>query len=527
MSFLGRFFNSQQPIEPVQKALAPFAVSAGADIIQPDNDVRGDYSLPAREQKRMELDALWRSYEKSPWIRKCVKAIAVAISKKAEIVPRNPQEQVDEQKADRVLSFLNNLYADPNTPETLEAFIRKTVIAMLVFGHVVCELRTTSGKQNLKQKLTKAIEDKFGPELAKAYDNSQGFGPMIMPNYAQEIEDAVGAMPEDGIPAYLRILPTQSIEVIADVKGNIKQFNQWPQNGKKIIFKPEEILHLIHPDAFDFSYGESQIASLSLLAAIDRMIDERQKNVLKGDSAIDTLFTLPEGRDTPENIKRLSQELVTKYRGADAALRFLVAPNGVKAEDLTKGKDGEFLSLKQWLREEICLCLGVPLSVVGESSGTAGKGSGADSHLRNFVEGTCRPIAVHIEAAFNRSIMSRFKAEGIDYILKLVLEDADDMTDIIGQLDTQVRAGLLTNNEARKELNLPPEDGGDVLWVDAKSPTRLSDLAAGPIAMNPQGMNPGALAAHGDAPPAPAADAKQQKAVEKAQAALRDLRKVL
>lgn len=512
--FLARLFN-QQPIEPVQKA-QPFLVSTGRDIVAPDNTPQGDYTLSPLDQRRAEMDALWTAYEKSPWIRKCVKAIARGISKKIEIVPRDPQAEVNGDAIARIQTFLNNLYADPNTPETFEAFIAKALISIVVYGHVACELRTTSGKAELVQGITKALGAK-GPELEKAFEQL-GFGPMLLPNYEQEVQDAIGAIPEDGLPAYLRVLPTKTIEVVQDAKGNIKQYNQWQNNGKKVIFRPDEIFHLVHPDSFDFAYGESQIANLAILATLDRLIDDRQKNVLSGDAAIDTLFTIQDG--TPETIKALAQELVTKYRGSGAQQRFLVAPEGVKVDDLSKSKDGDFLKLKEWIRDEICLTMGVPLSVLGVTDGVAGKGSGADQHMRNYVENVLRPMANHFEAAFNRHIMARFQQCGIDYILKIVLEDADDMTDVVNRINTQVRGGLMTNNEGRKVLNLPSMDGGDVLWVDAKQPTRLADIAEGPIAMNPGSLNPGAT---GILPNGLGKD--QQKAVEKAQQALRSLRK--
>lgn len=211
---------------------------------------------------------------------------------------------------------------------------------------------------------------------------------------------------------------------------------------------------------------------------------KRQKSILEDDTSIDSLFVLAETDE--ENARAVAAGISTQYRQngiAEGAQRFLVTTSAVQYQDISKSKDGDYLSLKQWVRDEICLALGVPLTVLDVTQGASLNGAGSDNHLRKFVENTVRPFAVYIEAQLNKQLLSRWNAAGVNVLLKLVLEDTDDQTALEQTWDLCIRNGTMTPNEVRALRHMDPVQGGDTAFVTVgAAATPLDQLEAAAVA---------------------------------------------
>lgn len=489
-------FKAKQP-EPKSAGLWTPTLKPGVSL---SSLTQGYYKGEDSNTNRLnDMAALRYAFQHSYWVRKCLKAIAMAGTKKFEVVPRNPDEEIDPAKKDRILQFLNNL----NDTDSFESFCRKALVNQLVFGSLMAELVTTASISD-KVLIRQSVEKAFG---------AAGWLPGTLPNYEQEIDDVVGAVAQDGVPFVLRLLLNEEMEIVSDDAGTITKFVQHP-TGKSYTksFNPNQIFHVVYPDSSSATYGDSQIECLTELMVIDGLIDKRQKYKLMDDNSIDRVVQIENG--TQDNCEKVGKQLETVH-GGPGGLRTLVVDKSWEFNDVSKTKDGDFLNQKNFNRDTIAMILGVPVSVLGDTSGNSMNGAGADSHYRNFIEGTVRPLVVHFESAFNRRIMSMFQNIGIDYVVKFVLEDADDQMPMEQMFDIAVRNATLTPNEKRRLLNLEPyTDCGDeplVFSGDGATPLKTIENPPAP-------------------PPAPAAaapDDEVSKASVTAKQALRELRKAL
>lgn len=400
--------------------------------------------------KMVELETWWKLYSNHHWINTCLNKIAQAGSKSYELVPIDPTKpsDVQDEETEIIYAFLNS----PNPDESFHEVLFKMHRDVMTFGVCFAELQCSDSSEELVRPI---IEKALSP-MAEYISDVQ-----------QQAEDIIGEVVQSGIPAYLRVLPAQQMEVVNDDDGNITSYVQWKANGKKAYFTPDEIVHILHPHAQDPRYGESPLKAIATVATTDILIDRRQKRMIENQLCMDIVVKMPGAAE--EEGKRFYEQVNSNYKAQSSNTNIIVTTNDITFENFATSKDGDYLKQADDNMKTICMSLGVPLSVIGVVDGTAGKGSGADSHLRTFIEHTVRTITMKIQNTLNRQVFSRFQAVGWDYTLRIVLEDTEDKTDVINNQINAVHAGLMTVNEARSALSMSPLPNGDDAFIVAGS----------------------------------------------------------
>jgi HK97 family phage portal protein len=440
----------------------------------------------AYEDPRRTNEALWQLYCSNPWVRRCVDLIANSMSKGYRLISETDENTVVE--AEQLEAFLNS----PNDVDSFETFVGKIARSVVIHGIAFVEVQ----KVGLTSDQVQGVITKTLSSLSQ-----------IMPDLQLDEEDLVGTAIAQGIPQLMKLRPAWQIEVVADKRGTVTGYKQWTAEGECIDFTLDEIVVILHPASLDQKYGNSPLEPISTTAVVDNHIRQRQKSVFKNAAAIDKIFHLPAGT-SKENTERLNEQITQRYRGVNAAGSFLVVSDPVTVEDLAEDdKDGSYLNLKQVHKEEICQCLGVPMSVVGETSGTAMNGAGSTTHNEAFQENTVRPLASHIQRILNERIFSAFESVGItDVMVKIVTESAEDEQALETMWDTAVKNGSMTVNDVRRRRGQDAYEGyGDEPYVFLKDVTAVKNIGAPPPEV------------------APIADV--QKALTTVQRALRELRK--
>lgn len=457
-----------EPIEVMAKAQPSVAVprqAVAAYSSAQDNQIasaRGSYLMqPRYDNRRQESEVYWEAYLSAPWIRPCVDLISRSGAKDWRLVPVDTTKDiVDVNEVAPILRFLNS----PNEIDTWSSLSAKVLREMIIQGSCVMYLgRSSADNQAIRDVVAKAFQP-FSAGIA---------------NIQQEIEEVVGEIAIDGVPVYCRVLPLNEIEIQVDKNGHITGYVQWTIEGRQIQFKPEEILHIYHPLSSSL-YGDSLLAPIITVATCQLLIDRRQKKVLSSDIVFDALFTVPDTTNE-EDTKRVYEQLNTTYRKDGNSATFFLSNADLKYANVAKARDADFMQATLNNRNTICLSLGIPLSVLGDSSSTSSTySSGADTALRSFLENVVRPLTNHLEYHVNRAIMSSFGALGLSYVLEYVLEDADDWSAIEQMYNIAINNGTMTRNEKRKKMGLDPMPGGDVLTITAGATVASLDTILNP-----------------------------------------------
>jgi HK97 family phage portal protein len=128
-------------------------------------------------------------------------------------------------------------------------------------------------------------------------------------------------------------------------------------------------------------------------------------------------------------------------------------------------EDSQMLESRSFSVEDICRWFDVPPFMVGHTAKSTSFGTGLEQQNLGFLIYKLRPFLNRISAAIRQQLL--MPEERREYF-------ADFNTEALLQTDSAARAnyfkimvgaGLMTINEARRKLNLPPLEGGDVLRV--------------------------------------------------------------
>jgi HK97 family phage portal protein len=506
--FLGNRFANLPPVV-LEKAVYNQGFSEGT--VSPPGYGQGNYLLGKEfDEERYNSEVYRHSYEHSPWAATAINAIANVGSKGFHITSATDSTAtIAASGIAPILAFLNA----PNPTDTFVSLLMKIYQDLMIRGSVFLEFRTTASATGV-QNLT--------PLVQKALAPFQQF----IPDVAAEVQDVIGAVASGGIPTYLAVLPAEQMEVVTDKLGNIKKYVQWCPEGGKITFAPNELMRIFHPKSRSRTYGDSPLKPLVTLLTIDALVDKRQKKMLANDVVIDTIFSVPEARDK-EEVAAFSEQMMAQYRAAGSSGNFLTTTSEVIVQDISKSKEGDYLGLKQNIRDQILMELGVPISQAGDTSGTSSSYSaGSDNAARAFVSNTILPLAKHIEAALNRQLMPLYSAIGLDdYIIVFDILDDDDTADVEITYDKMIRNGTMTINEVRAKRGQSPVPDGDTSWIDAKAPITLDTLVHPPEPAAPPGTPPIMTPHIPLLRPAQSGEPEVAKAIVEARQALKTLRK--
>ena len=185
-----------------------------------------------------------------------------------------------------------------------------------------------------------------------------------------------------------------------------------------------------------------------------------------------------------EEVEKLRQRINDNYGGVRNVGKPLLLFGGAKATELSiTPDDAQLLESRKFQVEEIARIYGVPPFMIGHNEKTTSWGSGVEAMGSGFVRYTLRKHLHAITNEFNRKL---FRRGG-----KFCEFDTSDLErpsfkEFLEALRIGMgRSGerpLLTQNEARSRLNLPPREGGDDLSVLSGASAR-----ADPDPANPEG----------------------------------------
>ena len=170
--------------------------------------------------------------------------------------------------------------------------------------------------------------------------------------------------------------------------------------------------------------------------------------------------------------KLLTKDQRTEVREAFATLttgnnnRLMVLEKGTEFQPISLSpQDIELLQSRKFQISEICRWYGVPSVMVNDSNGTSVWGSGIEQIMQGFYKLTLRPLLEKVEASMMVNLLSDAdrKTMEIEFDFNALLRS--DLKTMFESYKSAVNGSLMSPNEARRELNLQPLEGGDKLFM--------------------------------------------------------------
>ncbi|MCY7442887.1 MULTISPECIES: phage portal protein [Bacillus amyloliquefaciens group] len=208
--------------------------------------------------------------------------------------------------------------------------------------------------------------------------------------------------------------------------------------------------------------GLKGISPLKVLRnALDFDRDVRTFSLEQMDGAkISFILELATQLDEPRKAKML-ENFKSFYRDNGG---ILIQEQGVKIRELKK----EFIDTKAFevekvTRSRVAQAFNIPLYMLGETQGSV---SNMEQLYIDYVQGTLMPIATQYEKEFNRKLLTDEERKA-GYYFKFSMNALlrGDMQTRGNFYQQGIRSGWFKPNEVRAWEDLPPEKGGDTLYL--------------------------------------------------------------
>lgn len=266
-------------------------------------------------------------------------------------------------------------------------------------------------------------------------------------------------------------MESQNVQVVVDNKGifgttgDIYYWYTDKYSGEDYVFPSADVVHVKSSYSFDGIVGIPVREALKLLISGSLESQKFMNNLYKHGLTARAVLQYT-GDLSPGKQKRLQEKYETYTSGANNAGKFIPVPVGMEIKPLNITlADSQFFELKKYSALQIAAAFGIKPNQLNNYE----KSSYNSSEMQNitFYIDTMLYIIKQYEEEFNYKLQSDDeKEQGYYYKLN---ENAILRTDSKTQkeiLTGYVNNGIYKPNEARDILDMPNEDGGDILMCN-------------------------------------------------------------
>jgi HK97 family phage portal protein len=262
--------------------------------------------------------------------------------------------------------------------------------------------------------------------------------------------------------------PINPDRVVPDWNGVDLVYRITLPDGKIAIKKPGDIWHLRN-FSFDGIHGITPLC----LHAISKSAEasEMYRNMVRQGARPSLALSSPKD-PSDEAKKALRQSADSLYSGPENVGKIMFLFGGTTAVPLSiTPADAKLLEMLGMDNADIAAAYGVPLMLLNRNDAPPTYAS-AEQFNRQLVDYTFDPLCVRIDISATENLLNPRLSLRVKHNLDALL--AGDSMGRANYLRTLVAAGLMTPNEGRSKLNLPPKPGGDDLITQSnQAPLQL------------------------------------------------------
>lgn len=285
---------------------------------------------------------------------------------------------------------------------------------------------------------------------------------LVAGRFAAEVELAAG------MPIALWPLPAAYVRPIPTTSG-VEWFSGFevggPATARPRTLKPDRMLYHWRPSGLDWREPESVLQAAQLPISVAVMLDRYSYSFLKNDARPAQVVVTQAFADD-DDAEAFKNQFINQHAGPWNAGKTAF----VEADDASDSKaavsiqtmglsqkDAQMLETGKVAAEEICVALGTPMSILDASGRTY---SNAGEEKATWWRNTILPLIADLEEGINNQLAPRLGRHVGWFDLSKVPELQPPAKLDASAATLLVNNRLLTPNEARAELGLPPLPGG-------------------------------------------------------------------
>ena len=283
-----------------------------------------------------------------------------------------------------------------------------------------------------------------------------------------------------GVVVAMYVLDPCRVEVfVSDVDGSVwYKLNRDDLSGldENSVFVPSsEIMHDTMIPLFHPLVGVSPLTACGLAAIQGLEIQKNSSKFFANGSRPGGVLTAP-GTIKDETAKRLKEYWEANFTGANAG-KVAVLGDGLKYEQMViSAADSQLVEQLRWAAETVASVFHVPPYKIG--IGPLPNYQNAAVLNQIYYSDCLQTLIENLEALLDDGLGLLETKDGVRYGVEFDLDDLIRM-DVKTQVDAYTEAtkgGLMSPDEGRKKLNLPPVEGGSTPYLQQQNYS-LSALA--------------------------------------------------
>jgi HK97 family phage portal protein len=280
-----------------------------------------------------------------------------------------------------------------------------------------------------------------------------------------------------GYPVEIWPIPPDKMSVIPDPNRFITGY-RYLTFLKEYTFPEQDIIHFKMMNPRNLYYGQGPVQAVLQSNAIFQNMGDYEQAVFGNMGRIEGAFQTDDSLDE-EDFNRLKQEIQDNFYGAKNAGKTPLLDKGLKYVNYgMTPREMAYMGGREKIKESIILAFGQTLGMYDKSATRAN----ADAANYNYAKTTVQPRCIRFVQKLNEKLVPKF-----DQNLFLTFEDVvpEDQAQALKIRTEHVRTGIISINEARKGLRLPPFEHGDQPLVQIQY-IPLNMVAEGANMRNPQ-----------------------------------------
>ena len=265
---------------------------------------------------------------------------------------------------------------------------------------------------------------------------------------------------EHGSIAEIWPLRPDKMRVIPDPKLYIKGFVYVGAGSELVPYLPEDVVWMRYFNPLDEYAGLSPIAPLRQSADMGMDALRANRKLLQNDSTPGLIIEM-EGFPTDAEVSDFYARWESRFQGVEKTRRPALLSPGMKASNLGfSPRDMEYIESLRWSLEDVTRVFGVPKVMIGDLENTTF--SNFSTARRLFWEDTVAAQVAFYEDALRRQLLPHFGDESltVEFDLSGVEALKESEENKAKRRSIYVKAGIMTVDEVRREMNLPPVGNG-------------------------------------------------------------------
>lgn len=265
---------------------------------------------------------------------------------------------------------------------------------------------------------------------------------------------------------FLYHLPAESVEIMTDTKTFIKGFRY---NGL-VDFKESEVFYFRDTSSESIYRGASRLEAAERSVNILYSMQQFQEQFFDNGAVFGLVLTSENTLSQIAKEKTISYWL-QKYSTKNGGKRPIILDSGLKPHNITDAsfKEMDFDQSIKTHSEKIMTAVGVPPILL-----MGGNNANISPNLRLFYLETVIPVVRKYVSA-----LERYFGYDVEAITSNVSALQPELKDIAQYHASLVNGGVITPNEARKELRYDPITGHDTLRIPANIAGSAADPSQG------------------------------------------------